>query len=542
MRPTIALALSGCLFLLPRLLWAQAPAEPSGRNVSSLFQTSDTCLACHNGLSTSSGEDVSIGFNWRASMMANSARDPYWQAAVRREILDHPSAQAAIEDECSKCHMPMTRFAANAAGGRGVIFGHLPAGAGPNPADRFAADGVSCSVCHQITEEKLGTHESFVGGFVVDTARPPEERRIFGPFEIDRGRSSIMRSATGFSPTEASHIQQPEMCATCHTLYTHALGSGGEVLGELPEQVPYQEWWHSSYRTERSCQECHMPVVAEPTPITAVLGEPREGLSRHDFRGGNFFMLSMLNRYRAELGVAALPQELENATQKARAHLQSDSAAVTFERVEVNGSQLEARVTVANLAGHKLPTAYPSRRAWLHFTVRDRGGRVIFESGAFTASGSIQGNDNDLNAGRYEPHYEEIRSAEEVQVYESIMADSSGAVTTGLLSGVRYVKDNRLLPRGFDKSTAGEEIAVRGRAVNDADFLGGSDTVRYVVDIPPAEGPFVVQAALWYQPIAFRWAENLNAYDAFETNRFVSYYESMAASSAIMIAGSEATP
>ena len=50
-----------------------------------LFQTSDRCFACHNGLSTSAGEDISIGFSWRPTMMANSARDPYWQAGVRRE-------------------------------------------------------------------------------------------------------------------------------------------------------------------------------------------------------------------------------------------------------------------------------------------------------------------------------------------------------------------------------------------------------------------------------------------------------------------------
>ena len=37
-----------------------------------------------------------------------------------------------------------------------------------------------------------------------------------------------------------------------------------------------------------------------------MLGQPRAGVSRHTFVGGNFFMLRMLNRYRAELGVVAV--------------------------------------------------------------------------------------------------------------------------------------------------------------------------------------------------------------------------------------------
>ena len=81
-----------------------------------LFATSDRCLACHNGITTPSGEDVSIGFAWRASIMANAARDPYWQAAVRREIADHPDASPLIQDECAACHMPMARFQAKVAG------------------------------------------------------------------------------------------------------------------------------------------------------------------------------------------------------------------------------------------------------------------------------------------------------------------------------------------------------------------------------------------------------------------------------------------
>ena len=130
-------------------------------------------MACHNGLRTPSGEDVSIGASWRASMMANSARDPYWQAAVRRETLDHPAAAAAIQDECSKCHMPMARTEASAGGREGEVFAHLPVGRGARRRDdRLAHDGVSCTICHQITGEKLGTPASFTGGYVVSSARP----------------------------------------------------------------------------------------------------------------------------------------------------------------------------------------------------------------------------------------------------------------------------------------------------------------------------------------------------------------------------------
>jgi hypothetical protein len=364
---------------------------------------------------------------------------------------------------------------------------------------------------------------------------------MFGPYEVDRGRRTIMRSASGMTPAEATHLRESEVCATCHTLYTQALGPKGDVLAELPEQVPYLEWRHSAFREERSCQSCHMPEIAQPTRIASVLGEERMGVGRHTFLGGNFFMLRMLNRYRHVLGVQALPQELEAAANATIAQLQQQTASLTITPAAAESGQLAIDVTVRNLAGHKLPTAYPSRRAWLHVTVRDRNDQVVFESGAIEPSGLIRDNDNDLDSARFEPHHTEIRSGDQVQVYESVMRDVNGRVTTGLLQGTEYVKDNRLLPRGFDKATAAPDIAVRGGAQQDPDFAAESDRVRYLVDTAGRTGPFRVSAVLRYQPIAYRWAQNLRAYDAMETRRFVDWYDEMASGSSQVLASATAS-
>jgi hypothetical protein len=508
-----------------------APAPPP----AALFEPADTCIVCHNNLIAATGEDVSIGADWRGSMMANSARDPYWQAAVRRELLDHPEARDAIEDECSICHMPMTTFAARAAGGQGQIFAHLPIGRPDDPDAVLASDGVACAVCHQIQPTRLGDPSSFTGGYVIDTTTPAGSRQVFGPFEIDAGRARVMQSSAGFQPVQSAHVQQSGLCATCHTLFTHPLAPGA-TDPDFPEQTPYLEWQQSAYQGTQSCQSCHMPVVAGEVPVTRVLGQPRADVSRHTFRGGNFFMMRMLNRYRDELGVRATPAEMASAITRTIEHLREDTVRMTIARAARSGGELAIDVDIENLAGHKFPTGYPSRRAWLQLTVRDSAGTVVFESGAPRPDGSIAGNDNDADAARFEPHYAQITSPDQVQVYESMMVDPAGRVTTGLLMGDRYIKDNRLLPRGLAKDRATADVAVRGAAREDDDFVDGRDTVAYRVSTVPASGDLSVTATLWFQPIAFRWADNLRAYDAPETNRFVRYYQSMSVESALAVA------
>ena len=514
-----------------------APATRPGVIDTSIFAPSSECLACHNNLTSPSGEDVSIGASWRGSIMANAARDPYFHASVRRETIDHPLKAAEIEDECAACHMPTAQKVARAAGRLGQIFAHLPIGAteADSDLDRLAADGITCTVCHQIAPEGLGTRERFNGQFALAAPLPNGNRRIFGPFAVDAGRRRIMHSVTGFEQVQATHIRESELCASCHTLITEAFGPDGRVIGSLHEQMNYQEWRHSAfYQEQKSCQSCHMPLTQGPVRVSSVLGEYRESLSRHTFLGGNAFMLRLMNRYRAELGVEATPGELEATARATIQQLEQQTATVAIERAERTGGTLAVDVAVTNLTGHKFPTGYPSRRTWLHVTVRDSQGRAIFESGGLQNTGLIDGNSSDTDAASFEPHYEEITRADQVQIYESVMGTPAGVPTTGLLQATQYLKDNRLLPRGFNKQTAGAEIGVFGGATTDADFTAAGDRVRYRVPLV-AGGPVTVEVELRYQPIGYRWAQNLATYKAPEPQKFVGYFNSLASSSSVVV-------
>ncbi|MBV9608316.1 MAG: hypothetical protein JO187_02065, partial [Acidobacteria bacterium] len=328
---------------------------------------------------------------------------------------------------------------------------------------------------------------------------------------------------------------------SCHTLITAALGPGGKHIGTFPEQMPYPEFLHSDYAQAVTCQDCHMPVVKEAVPITSVYGQPRQGLHRHEFLGGNFFLLRLFNDHRDELSVKALPQELSITADRTTEFLKTQSAQVNIRGIEKTAKGLAIDVVVQNLAGHKLPTAYPSRRAWLHVTVRDAKGGTVFESGKLNADGSIVGNDNDADPLKFEPYYREITDPQQVEIFEPILKDAEGRVTTGLLSAVGYLKDSRILPSGFDKQTAEKDIAVVGEAADDPHFKGGEALVRYSIGTGDSAGPFHVEAELWYQPIGFRWAHNLGPYKAFEPQRFFGYYTASSPYTALMLAKAEAT-
>ena len=111
-------------------------------------------------------------------------------------------------------------------------------------------------------------------------------------------------------------------------------------------------------------------------------------------------------------------------------------------------------VKVVNQAGHRLPSGYHSRRVYLHVTVTDENGDQLFESGRIEPDGRIRGVAEDIDPDAWEPHYDVITKASQVQVWQAIVGREDGDRTHSLLAGDRYLKDNRILPKGFFKAEA----------------------------------------------------------------------------------------
>jgi hypothetical protein len=447
-----------------------------------LFTVSSTCSPRHSNIRTLDGKDVSIYSDWQQTVHSNAATDPYWQAKMSSEIVELPQLKEVIEKDCAVCHMPLARTQAIIEGEEVAIFGGFLDS--DHELHDFAMEGVSCTLCHQIKDENLGVESSFSGKYVIDGVTEKPYREIYGPFKPLW--SVLMVRESGYTPVEGIHIQRAELCAICHTLYTPYVDERGEIAGKFPEQTPFLEWLNSDYSPNVTCQQCHMP--AAKAPVSSKPGKlPPRDMRRHYFVGANVQMLKIVGDTKG--------------AERTRAQLES-AARIRVESVELRDDGIKVKVKVENFAGHKFPTGFPSRRAWIHLVVYDATG-VIFESGRVDEDGRIFGEDEP-----YERHHDVISSDDEVQIYESVMMDVKGSVTRTLLKAAGYVKDNRILPAGFDKLSPHPDTGVRGLALDDVNFVEGSDVVTYLIE-GNFEKPLKIRAELLYQPISYPFVKSL---------------------------------
>lgn len=517
-------------------------------------------LAAKNADGKESLVNVSPHGEWRYSMMGLSGRDPIFYAQLESERALRPDLADEIDNACLSCHAPMAQRQWKKDKGSAEPFSHKTVLAEANTSHAaygaLARDGVSCVICHQMQPEGLGSPKQYSGKFLL----PEKPKEVFGPYE--KVATLPMEQAMGLTPKLGTHLSDSKLCASCHTVVLPSLDAGKRYSNEefknllsnsghgtaFHEQTTYLEWKNSAYSTEgsakkesqRSCQSCHMPqtydgkqIVTKTANIEDDTFPPvdhrapdaqlkmtlRDTFSRHSLNGINIFALEIFDQNPWALGVSQrnnlLPDPkaksgFEVAKESALRLAQEQTARVEILSAKRENGKLVAAVRVTNLAGHKFPSGVAFRRAFIEFKVSN-GEKTLWTSGATDEWGVIVAPGEkgvaplktEFFAGNaFQPHYEKITRPDQVQIYEELVADSAGAITTSFFSLKNVLKDNRLLPKGWDGAGENADLLKPAGVGEDKDYSSGegSDTVTYEIPIEGA-GKLDVSATLYYQSL-----------------------------------------
>ena len=477
---------------------------------NALFTGSGKCAGCHGtdpiafANVTADGQDINPTDQWRSSLMANSAKDPFWRAKVAHEVAINPDHQLELEDKCTSCHAPIGHFNAHHLGEDHYAMAQLFQ-------DTLALDGVSCVACHQ---QAPTVGNTFSGVLEFDSAM------IYGQYGAGKDDAPLhtppMVTYTGYNIGYGAHVDGSEVCAGCHSLVTQTADMEGNLTGaDYVEQATYHEWLNSAYADDgespTECQDCHMPKVDEGVVISSgyLFLQPREPFSQHLLVGGNVQMLEIMRDNIEALGLTATEAHFDSTIAWTRHVLRNETVDLVVDNAEWSGDQGEVQVTVRNKAGHKFPSGYPARRAWIE-VVAHQNGDTLWHSGKWEQGGFLVGVDEG-GLSTYEPHYTDIVEEDEVQVYELVAVDVTGTPTNVLERAAGSAKDNRLLPVGFTHEHAVYDTTrVEGLALEDEDFVlqsaQGLDRVHYAMTATPEAGTNVtLDVRVWYQSMPARW-------------------------------------
>ena len=470
---------------------------------STWFASAGRCAGCHgrdpNGIASVDvdGVDVNLVDDWRSTMMANSARDPFFRAKLEHEVLVNPGHQGTIESQCLSCHAPLAKHEAD-------LLGHPPFTAAMLDTSVMGQDGVSCLACHGQNPDSAGT--LFTGRSRFDSLQ------VYGPYPDDEINAAIMEFFVGFTPQQGQHIQDGRVCSTCHTLITSTLDLNGNPSGdEFVEQATWHEWKNSIYNGTQNCRQCHMPRIQDSIILASDYPflPSHSPFGLHHLAGGNVYMLQLMKEYRLVLGIPANDTQFDSTIARTLNNLQQRSVELDLSFTDRTADTAFVDARLLNLTGHKFPSGYPSRRAFVELTLLDSNGDTLFSSGGFDGAYEVDGHDTD-----YEPHHDVITAGDQAQIYELVMGDVNDDVTTVLERAKSPLKDNRITPQGFSTTHyTYDTCMIAGVPASDIDFnldgLGsegtGADIVHYHVPLQGYTGAITAHARVWYQPVPPRW-------------------------------------
>ncbi|HLT36073.1 MAG TPA: hypothetical protein VK034_07300, partial [Enhygromyxa sp.] len=261
-----------------------------------VFLSSDQCIGCHDATVSNdstpnmlvsdpaTGRDVNVSpyAEWRASPMGLAGRDPIFFSQLQSETNRLPQFKDCIESTCLHCHgvMGQRQHALDHPDpdqACSELFGIEPPAGVPfgepfllrNVAEyqgqqakygALARDGISCTVCHRMTDATFGQEAGYTGNFLTGPADT-----IYGPYKDDEIVTKPMAQAIGVTPRHGGQIGDSELCGSCHNILLPVFDNAGNKLTHSYEQSTHFEWKNSVYAQVdgpefRSCQDCHMPT------------------------------------------------------------------------------------------------------------------------------------------------------------------------------------------------------------------------------------------------------------------------------------------
>src|SRR5262245_22470096 len=338
------------------------------------FFSAKRCIGCH--------QDTHAA--WSESLHRNAAREPFY-----RESVDILLRTRGIEftRHCESCHTPVALFS-------GALTKNSPRQEAPFTS--LDDEGVTCTVCHSITEARLNGTGSF-------TIRRPallakeDGTPIFGNFsdeqilaDIPGHKRAVMRPL----------LKQPEFCATCHKVDAPVELNGYKHIRGFSA---YDEWQQSGasleavspyYRSEQrvDCRGCHMPKIESLNDRAAKQGV----IASHQWLGANTAAPLFYGQTKQAQRVEEfLSSQVISADIFA---LKRESTGETIPEVTTGrqlafkpGEEITAEVVVANRkAAHSFaPEVRDLYEIWVAFEAVDDQGRTLMRSGFIKPDGML---------------------------------------------------------------------------------------------------------------------------------------------------------
>lgn len=345
---------------------SNARTEDGGLIPVEQFFSAKRCAGCH--------QDTHAA--WSESLHRNAAREPFY-----RESVDILLRTRGIEftRHCESCHTPVALFA-------GVL-----SKTGPRQEAPFTSlddEGVTCTVCHSITEARLNGTGSF-------TIRRPallakeDGTPVYGNFtdeqilaDIPSHKRAVMRPL----------LRTPEFCSTCHKVDAPPSLNGYKHIRGFSA---YDEWQQSGasheavspyYKSEQrvDCRGCHMPKIESLNDRAAKSGV----IASHRWLGANtaaplfYGQTKQVELTEQFLSAKVISADIFTLKRESTGELYRELGSENQLTLRA-GDEVTAEVVVANRkAAHSFaPEVRDLYEIWVAFEARDDKGAVIMRSG-----------------------------------------------------------------------------------------------------------------------------------------------------------------